>query len=239
MTELVPTRKDSADHQITLAEIQDQLDARNQQVETRSSAPSRKSRVAGAKRAFDFDPEKTLDEIKLRANLLAEVFDRGITEAAIPLSQRQINRLSYEFYQLDKLKIELEALETRYRALVYAHLDNTVERIPGRPASQTPGKVAAEGPGPHHVFERRGGGRSSPTLDLDSLREALPQNIVAELYKTVHYEAVPARDEERFDQSRSLELVDAGVIDLDVVAEHLIPGEWRTPSFYKTLVDGE
>lgn len=238
MTDLVPTRKGKPT-QVSLADLQDKLDARRQISETRSGTSTRKARVEDAKRVFDVDPLKTLEEIERRATLLSEVFDRTINQDAVPLNQRQVNRLSYELYQLEKLKVEIEALETRYKSLVYAHLDSTVKKVPGRPLSQTPGKVVAEGPGPHYILERRGGNRGNPSLNTESLREVLPADVAVQIYKTVHHDAVPARDEEVFDEGRFAELVELGVIDLDVVQEHLIPGEWRTPSFYKTLVEGE
>ena len=99
--------------------------------------------------------------------------------------------------------------------------------------------MAAQGPGPHYVFERRGGNRANPNLDVEGLRSVLPEEIAAQVYKTVHHDAVAAWDEPVFDETEFGRLVDEGKIDLDVVAEYLTAGAWRTPSFYKTLVDGE
>ncbi len=140
---------------------------------------------------------------------------------------------------MERLKIELAALEGRYRSLVFAHLDETGPKIPGRPAAQVPGKVEAKGDGSRYVFERRGGNRSNPDLNTESLREVLPQELAAQLYKTVQHPAVPAWEEKVFDMDCFGKLVDDGKIDLDVVADHLTPGKWNTPSFYKTLVDGD
>lgn len=187
---------------------------------------------------MELDALGVLVEIQNLAQSLADLFDAEIAVDGVPLSQDQINTLSDEYLRFDKLKVELEALEGRYRSLIFAHLDETGPKIPGRPASQVPGKVEASGPGPRYVFERRGGNRANPELDTDALREALPEELAAQVYVTVHHDPVPAWDEEVFDEGRFCELVDAGRIDLDVVAEHLTPGAWRTPSFYKTLVEG-
>lgn len=238
MTDLVPIRKGKAT-QISLADLQDRLDARQQVAETRTTTSTRKSRVARAKESFSADPLETLVEIQVRAKSLADVFDASITEEAVPLSQEQINALSREYHELDKLKVQIEALEARYRPLIFGHLDETGPKIPGRPPSQVPGKVEAEGPGPHYVFERRGGNRENPDLDTVGLRDVLPAEVAAQVYVTVHHPMVPAWDEEVFDEGRFGELVDEGKIDLDVVADYLTPGKWRTPSFYKILVDGE
>jgi hypothetical protein len=236
---LVPVRKNEATR-VSLADLQDRLDARRQVAETRASATStRKGRVQDAKRGFEVAPLETLVKIQESARELANVFDASITEETVPLSQAQINKLSEEFLKLEQLRVQIEALEARYRPLVFGHLDEVGPKIPGRPAAQVPGKVAAEGPGPHFVFERRGGNRTDPDLNAQGLREVLPPEVAAEVYLTMHHDAIPAWDEAIFNEGRFGELVDAGIIDLDVVAEFLTPGKWRTPSFHKTLVDGE
>jgi len=237
-TDLVKVRKGGAT-QVSLADLQTRLDARNEVAETRTTTSTRKARVADAKKGFAVDPLETLVEIQARAQALVDTFDATITEDTVPLSQAQINRLSSEFLQLDKLKVQIEALEARYKTLTFGHLDETGPKIPGRPASQVPGKMAAEGPGPYYIFERRGGNRNDPDLDVVSMREVLPAEVVAEIYLTVSHPAVAAWDEDVFDEGRFAELVDEGKIDLDVVAPFLTAGKWRTPSFYKTLVDGE
>lgn len=237
MTDLVPIRKGKST-QVSLTELQDRLDARQQIAETRSVTSSRKSRVEEAKRTFKVDPTATLNDIRYWARALVESFDRETTLETIPLTEKQIRNLSSEFYKLEKLKTQIEALEGRYRELIFAHLDETGPKILGRPASQVPGKVEAYDSEPHYVFERRGGNRANPNLDTQSLRNALPEELAAQVYLTVHHDPVPAWDEEVFDEGRFGDLVDQGKIDLDIVAEHLTPGQWRTPSFYKTLVDG-
>jgi hypothetical protein len=237
MTDLVPIHKGQAT-QVSLLDIQERLDARKQIAETRTGVSTRTGRVEEAKRVFAVDPLATMIEIKERADDLAEVFDGTITMETIPLNQTQINRLSAEFDQLERLKVQLAALEGRYRDLIFAHLDVTSPAIPGRPATHVPGKVEAEGPGPHYVFERRGGNRENPDLDTEGLRSALPPTVVAQLYKTVHHDAVAAWDEDVFDEARLNVLVKEGIIDLDVVALYLKPGKRRTPSFYKTRMDG-
>jgi hypothetical protein len=236
VTDLVPIRKGKAT-QISLADLQDRLDARRQVAETRTATSSRKSRVSQAKNKFSEDPLETLVEIQGRAKSLADTFDASITEESVPLSQEQINALSREYLELDKLRVQIEALEARYKPLIFGHLNEVGPKIAGRPASQVPGKVEAEGPGPHYVFERRGGNREDPDLDTAGLREILPAEVAAQVYVTVHHPAVPAWDEEVFDEGLFGELVDKGKIDLDVVAPFLTPGKWRTPSFYKTLVE--
>lgn len=237
MTELVSIRKGKST-QVSLSDIQERLDARSQAAETSSVVSTKKARAEKAKREFEVDPEATLEEIQRRARSLAIAFDRTIDLGSVPLSQKQINRLSDEYIELEALQAQVAALETRYRSLVYAHLDETVPKVPGRPAAQVPGKVEASGPGPHIVFERRGGNRENPDLDAIGLRDELPAEVVAQVYVTVHREAVPAHDEQVFDEGRFGELVNEGVIDLDVVAKHLTAGKWRTPSLYKTLVTG-
>lgn len=237
MNELVSIRKGKS-NQVSLAELQNRLDARAQVADDRSVVSTRKARIEEAKRVFEIDPEATLNQIMLRARTLSDAFDKTIDLNSVPLSQKQINRLSDEFFELEDLKAQVAALETRYRALVYAHLDETVSKVPGRPAAQVPGKVEATGPGDRYIFERRGGNREDPDLDVVSLKDELPDEVVAQIYVTVHHEAVPAHDEQIFDAGRFGELVNDGVIDLDVVAKHLTAGKWRTPSFYKTLVSG-
>ena len=237
MKELVSIRRGKST-QVSLADIQERLDARAQVAETRSVVSTKKARLEEAKRVFEIDPEATLNQIMLRAQTLSDAFDRTIDLNSVPLSQKQINRLSDEFFELEDLKAQVAALETRYRALVYAHLDETLPKIPGRPAAQVPGKVEATGPGDHFVFERRGGNRENPDLDVVGMRDELPDEVVSQIYVTVHHEAVPAYDEHVFDEGRFGELVSDGTIDLDVVAKHLTVGKWRTPSFYKTLVSG-
>lgn len=235
MTAMVPVRKGKSTR-VSLSDIQERLDARKQIAETRSGTSTKKARVEEAKRVFQVDPLETLSEIQGRARALAAAFDGTITLEDVPLSQNQINKLSYEFYQLEKLQAEIAALETRYRNLVFAHLDKTVTRVPGRPTSQIPGKVSADGPGPHYDFERRGGNRANPDLDVLGLKDELSDEIVAKVYVTVHHKAVKSYDEDVFDEEAFGELVESGEIDLDVVAKYLTPGAWRTPSFYKTLV---
>jgi hypothetical protein len=236
-TALVPIRKSGAT-QVSLVDLAEQV-ARRQIEETRTVTSTRKARVEEARRNFEIDPLDTIADIQLYANALAREFDASISERSLPLSKEQINTLSDEFLQLERLRIQIEALTSRYKTLVYGHLDQTGPKIDGRPASQVPGKVEAEGPGPHYIFERRGGNRDFPDLDAEGLRGALPAELVAQLYKTVHHDATAAWDEPVFDEIRFAELVDLGEIDLDVVADYLTPGKWRTPSFYKTLVDGE
>jgi hypothetical protein len=241
MTDLVQIRRSSST-QVSLADLQDRLDARQQVAETRPPATStKKARIEEAQRAFDLDPLETMVQIQDIASDLADVFDGEITLGSIPLSQAQKNKLSAEWLRVERLQAQLSALETRYRSLVFAHLDETGPKIPGRPAAQVPGKVEAQGPGPHYIFERRGGNRKDPDLDAVGLRDVLPDDIAAQVYLTVHHEAVyaPAYDEEVFDEGTFGRLVDEGKIDLDVVAPFLTPGPWRTPAFYKTLVDGE
>lgn len=237
MTALVSIPKDKPT-KVSLLDLAERV-ARQQIAETRTVTSSRKARVAAAKEDFKVDPLATLGEIQRRAQALAEVFDATIIEDTLPLSQAQINTLSNEYLELDKLRVQIEALEDRYRSLIYGHLDEVVKKVAGRPASQTPGKVEAEGPGPRYFFERRGGGRANPELDAEGLRRALPPELVVEVYKTVHHDAKDAWDEEVFDEGRFEELVKSGQISLDLVANYLTPGEWRTPSFYKTLVDGD
>jgi hypothetical protein len=237
MNELVSIRKGKS-NQVSLAELQNILDARAQVADDRSVVSTRKARVEEAKRVFEIDPEATLNQIMLRAQTLSDAFDKSIDLEAVPLSQKQINRLSDEFFELEALQAQVAALETRYRALVFAHLDETAPKVPGRPAAQVPGKVGAKGPGDHYIFERRGGNREDPDLDVVGLKDELPAEVVSQIYVTVHHEAVEAHDEQIFDAGRFGELVNEGVIDLDVVAKYLTAGKWRTPSFNKTLVSG-
>lgn len=237
MTDLVPVNKGKK-HQISLLVIQDRLDARREVEEARSGVSTRKSRVEDARRDFVVDPLRTVVGIQDSAKNLADTFDASITDSSIPLTQDQINRLSAEFVKVEELKVQLEALEGRYRSLIFGHLDETGPKIPGRPPAQVPGKVEAEGPGLHYVFERRGGNRESPDLDIEGLRKALPPHLAEMIYKTVHHPAVDEWDEDVFDEAEFGRLVDAGTIDLDVVAAYLNPGKWRTPSFYKTPVEG-
>lgn len=238
MTNLVPVRKGHST-QISLAEIQDRLDARNQIAETRTPTSTRKSRVEKAKSEFAVNPLDTLVEIQEAARALANVFDASITSDSAPFSQEQINQISDEFMALERLRVQIEAMEDRYRELTFAHLDETVTRVPGRPVSQTPGKMEADGPGDHYIFERRGGNRANPDLNTETLRGSLSSEVAAQIYVTIHHPAVPAWDEEVFDEAKFGQLVDEGIIDLDDVAPHLTPGKWRTPSFYKTLVKGD
>lgn len=239
-SDLVPIRKSGAT-QVNLLDLQEKV-ALRQIAETRTSVSSRKGRVEEAKRVFALDPTVTMVEIQDRAKALADTVDPTITVETLPLTQEQINRLSDEFFQLEKLKVQIEALAERYRPIIFGHLDMTVARVPGRPASQTPGVVEATGPGPHYKFERRGGGREAPDLDTEGMRKALERlspELVAEVYQTVHHDAVAAWDEDVFNVARFDELAEQGLIDLDVVAKHLTPGKFRTPSFNKTLVDGD
>jgi hypothetical protein len=238
MTDLVPIHKGKS-NKVSLADLQDLLDSRRQVAEARTPVSTKKARLEEAKKAFEADPLETVMEAHRLILSLSRAFDESINLDSIPLSQTQINKLSEEFLDFEKLKDQISALETRYKTLIFAHLDETLKRVPGRPAAQVPGKVAAEGPGPHYVFERRGGNREDPDLDAEAMRSALPDEIVAQLYLKVHHEAIPAWDEDVFDESKFAELVDAQVIDLDLVAQYLTPGKWRKPSFYKTLVDGE
>lgn len=239
MTDLVPVRKGKS-AQVTLAELQNRLDARREVEETRATTLStKKARIEAAKKAFELDPLKTVVTIQDLAGDLADIFDGEISLDTIPLSQSDVDKLSNEFYHLERLQAQISALETRYRALIFAHLDETGPKIAGRPAAQVPGKVEATGPGPHYVFERRGGNRADPDLNVVTLREALPKDIADQIFLTIHHPATAAWDEDVFDQETFGRLVDEGKIDLDVVADHLTPGDWRKPSFYKTLVDGE
>jgi hypothetical protein len=240
MTELVPTRKGKTGQtSVSLAEIQNLLDARNVVAETRTPTSTRKARIEEAKRNFDADPAETVDKIYDLASQLSIVFDEKITPDSVPLTRDQVRKLSDEYLRLDHLKAQIAALETRYRDVIFSHLDETLPKVPGRPAAQVPGKVEAEGSGARYVFERRGGNRANPTLNTEGLRAALPAHLADQIFVTVHRPAVAAYDEEVFDEATFGRLVDEGKIDLDTVAEHLTPGEWRTPSFYKTLVEGE
>jgi hypothetical protein len=236
-TDLVHIRRGTST-QVSLYDLQDRLDARAEIAETRTTTSTRKARVEQAQRVFAIDPTQTMVELEDAAAELAVTFDPSITLAEVPLSKAQIRKLSDEFIALERLKTQIEAMQGRYRELIYAHLDETVARVPGRPASQVPGKVEAEGDGPRIIFERRGGNRKDPDLDAEGLRSVLPADVVAKVYKTLHHAAVAAYDEPIFDEGAFGELVNDGTIDLDVVAPFLTPGEWRTPSFYKTLVDG-
>lgn len=238
MTDLIPVRKGKST-QVTLVDLQDRLDARKQIEATRTTTSTKKSRLEQAHAAFKVDPLKTLVEIQDLACDLADVFDAAISLDSIPLDQAAVDRLSNEFVHIERLKERIAALETRYKTLVFAHLDETGPKIPGRPASQVPGKVEAQGPGPRYIFERRGGNRENPDLDTVGLKNELPEHLVAEIFATVHHEPVAAWDEEVFDEGRFGELVEEGKIDLDLVARYLTPGKWRTPAFYKTLVDGD
>jgi len=238
MTDLVHIKKGSLTS-VSLLDIQDRLDARAQIAETRTTTSTRKARVEQAQRVFATDPTETMVQIEDAAASLAIKFDPSITLESVPLSKAQINKLSDEFVELERLRVEIEAMQGRYRQLIFAHLDETVARVPGRPVSQIPGKVEADGPGEHYIFERRGGNRDNPDLNVEALRSVLPPEVVAVVYKTLHHPAVPAYDEQIFDEGAFGELVDAGVIDLDVVAPHLTPGKWRTPAFYKTPVRGD
>lgn len=239
MTDLVPIRGGQA-KQVSLADLQNLLDARNEVAETRAPSTSTiKGRVQAAKKAFEASPLDTLMGIQNSARGLFDAFDSTIDEGSIPLSESQVKTLSDEYLHLEKLKVEIAALEERYRNLVFAHLDVTGPKIPGRPASQVPGRVEAEGPGPRIIFERRGGNRADPDLNTETLRGVLPPELSAQLYEKVHHDPIPAWDENVFNTARFTELVDKGLIDLDVVAEHLTPGPWRKPSFYKTRVDGD
>lgn len=234
---LVPIRKGGAT-QVSLLDLAERV-ARRQIEETRTVTSTRKARVEEAKKNFEINPLNTIADIKFYADALAREFDSSITEKSIPLDQKQINTLSDEFLQLERIRIQIEALSDRYKALVFAHLDRTLPKVEGRPASHVPGKVEAEGPGPHYVFERRGGKREDPDVDVDGLCRELPPELVAQIRKTVHHDAVAAWDEPVFDEARFDELVEEGAIDLDVVAKYLTPGKRRTPTFYKTLVDGD
>lgn len=239
MTDLVPIRKGTAER-VSLADIQNLLDARKKVEETRApSTSTRKGRIEAAKQAFVVSPLETLMGILNSARELFDAFDSTIDKDSIPLNEEQKKTLSDEYLHLEDLKTKIAALEERYRELIFAHLDKTVPKIPGRPASQMPGKVEPSVSGPHYVFERRGGNRANPDLNTESLRRVLPPELAAQLYGKIHHDPVPAWDEPVFDEGRFAELVDAGLIDLDIVAEHLTPGAWRTPSFYKTRVEGD
>lgn len=237
MTDLVHIKKGSST-QVSLLDIQDRLDARAQIAETRTTTSTRRARVEQAQRVFAVDPTTTMVEIEDAAADLAMTFDSSITLESVPLSKAQINKLSDEFLALERLRVQIEAMQGRYRDLIYAHLDETVTPIPGRPVSQTPGRVEADGPGDHMIFERRGGNRADPDLNAEGLRNALPAEVVPLVYKVLHHDPVPAWDEQIFDEGAFGELVSTGVIDLDVVAPFLTPGKYRTPAFYKTRVDG-
>lgn len=240
MTDLVNFSENQKPSQLSLAEIQSRLDAR--QIETPEGRPvvasTKKAMAEKAKADFESNPIVVLDEIRHLASALFNVFDPKITVETVPLTANQVVRLSGEFYKLEQLKTKIAAIEPRYRELIFAHLNKTLPKVPGRPAAQVPGKVEAEDPEPHYVFERRGGNRGNPDLDVKSLCEELPDDLVAQIFSTVHHEPVAAWDEEVFDEARFGYLVESGAIPLDLVAKHLKPGAWRTPTFYTTLVEG-
>jgi hypothetical protein len=237
MTDLIPIRKAKAT-QVSLADLQVILDHKKAAEETRSPASTLKARVEEAKRDFAANPIVVLDEMRDLARRLFDVFDPKINSESVPLTQSQVNSLSREFLYLEKLKVKMEALEARYRDLIFGHLDKTRPQVPGRPASQVPGVVKAEGPEDHYEFERRGGNRKDPDLNVQGLLKELPEDVANKILVTVHHEATEAWDETVFDEHEFIKLVDSGVIDLDTVAKHLTPGEWRTPSFHKILVHG-
>lgn len=238
MTALIPVRSGKST-QVSLTVLQDLLDRRAALAATRTTTSTKKGRVESAKRSFQADPLGTVVDIQNLAGGLADIFDAEIDLDSIPLDQDAIDRLSHEYLHLERLQAKLEALSTRYRELIFAHLDVTVPRVPGRPASQVPGKVEASGPDPHYIFERRGGNRANPSLDTDGLRSALPPHLAAQVFVTKHHPAVEAYEEDVFDQDAFEKLVNDGSIDLDLVARYLTPGDWRSPAFWKTLVDGE
>lgn len=233
--DLVVVRKKGKPTQLSLLEIQDRLDARVQVAAIRPPVTStRKAKVEQAKREFEVDPLDTMVGIQASATKLADIFDPTITPETVPLTQEQKNKLGEEFKALEELRIRIEAMQDRYRAIIFSHLDVVSPYIPGRPPSQVPGKVESE----DYVFERRGGNRENPDLNTETLRDDLTPEQVALVYKTVHHPAVPEWDEPIFDEGEFGDLVNAGKIDLDVVAKHLTPGDWRTPAFYKTPVEG-
>lgn len=235
MTDMVHVRK-SSKAQVSLAEIQNMLDAREEATEVRGVVSTKKARIEQAKRDFNIDPLATVEEISDLTNELCMKFDEEIGLDSVPLRQSEINTLSDEWLLIERIKAHIEALETRYRALTFAHLDEVNPRVPGRPAAQVPGKMAATGDGPRVVFERRGGNRKDPDLDAEGLRKELPAHVAAKIYKTVVHPAVEAYEEEVFDEAEFFKAVEEGEIDLDTIAPYLTPGEWRKPSHYKTIV---
>lgn len=237
-TDLVPVRKGTAT-QISLASLQSLLDSRKVVEESHTVTSTQKSRIASAKKGFEESPLETLLRLQESARALADTFDATVTTATVPLSREQIKQVSDEYLILEQIKIMVTALEPRYRELVFAHLDETVTRVPGRPVSQTPGKIEAETTGDHYIFERRGGNRGNAVLDTDGLRAELPAEVAAQVFKTVTHAPVPAWTEEVFDQGALEELANRGLVDLDVVAKHMTAGKWNTPTFNKTLVKGE
>src|SRR5689334_21372572 len=101
MTDLVHIPAGTS-RQVSLADLQDRLDARKQVEETRSPTSTRKARVAEAKRDFSVNPIVVLDEMRDLARRLFDVFDPKITEESVPLTQAQINKLSEEFLHLER-----------------------------------------------------------------------------------------------------------------------------------------
>lgn len=235
MTDLVVTGKNSKG-QVTLSALQDLLDAREEAAEARGVVSTKKAQVEQAKREFALDPLATVEDMHALVTKLCSIFGDEIDRDSVPLRQIEIDTLSEEFKLVEEIKAKLEALEGRYKELIFAHLDETGPRIPGRPACQVPGKVEASGPDDHYVFERRGGNRADPDLNTDGLREVLPAHLNAKIFATVVHPAVEAYEEEVFDEVEFGKLVEAGQIDLDTVAKYLTPGPWRKPSFWKTRV---
>ena len=149
-------------------------------------------------------------------------------------TEDEVRALGEEYVSWQKISDFLDSRNKTFRSLVFKTLDENSEKLnSSTPPHQTKGKIEVETSEGKLSFNREGGDRKKPTVDVERLKEIVGEARFSKLVDKikVRRQIIPAHTEEKFSEEKFVEAVYNGEITLEEAEQVLIPGEWQTPRF--------
>lgn len=195
--------------------------------EKTEKAPSKQERVSY------WTDKATKEELVELFKSVSSYADKMV-EATESLSQEQVDALGEEYLLWQKFNDFLESRNKTFRGMVFSTLDEQASQTSSSvPPHQTKGKLVANTSEGKLSFNREGGDRKKPTVDVDRLKEVVGDSRFEKLTDKikVRRQVIPAHTEEKFSEEKFVEAVYNGDITFEEAQEVLIPGAWQTPRF--------
>lgn len=201
------------------------VDKEAAQVEVKDTKATRQA--AWAKDLEQIPMEKIEDLDRTMSSFTERhVIERVEADGPRPLESTEVDRVATLYGDIEKIEAILAAKKAEARALIFGHLDSTLEADEDTPVGQVPGKVRSESLG--LTFCREGGKRKDPTINWDALEAKLGDEYLETICDA---EEIPAHIKYTPSEDKLIKAVDDGKITLEDIRAAITPGAWTTPRF--------
>jgi len=176
----------------------------------------------------------TTDQRKQARELFEAVPDvLAVYDSEVPaeLTPQQAAILMEEHTALAEAELVIKARKDRIKEMFFGHLDTQFTEAGLIDPELTPGSLPV--PSQNKKFCREGGGRQDPTLDVETLRSALGDEVVDSVTNIVHHPAqhIESWDEQVVDDERLAAWLVSHPDKIEEVRDAVIPGAPKTTRF--------